>query len=199
MKTNIFGQDNIVVNGDGNTVIKEAIMKQKGISDDNLLVNIVNEVIRTNHEILYGQNPNCIYLAGFTRQHLDTIEKHITHGLVCENKKIEAIDMIDKTKTFMIDQLSSGWGTIPERTTAFYRSLIEKERILIIKGLSASRIPYKVNTFRGIIKTLDDAHLKDEYPKTDIIFIDYAAFLEKNYSQIGPYLSTNVIGIGFFA
>lgn len=60
----------------------------------------------------------------------------------------------------------------------------------MISGISKSKIPSgKADYARSIIKINDDAHFKNIFPKSDIIFVDSAAFLERSWEQLGTYIN----------
>lgn len=191
----INGDHNIFVNGDGNTIIKEILMKEKEISNAGSIINIVMETIRTNHEILNGKNPNSIYLAGFTEEHLDSLADNVRDGLHCNKKPNHYIDMTGKTKTYFYESLIGYKAKRDDWEKLFDDCLYNTNQVLVIKGLSKAKYRGVEILFRELIKTLDDAHNKGIHPKTDIVFIDYPSFLQKHYKSIGPYLATNLIGV----
>lgn len=63
--------------------------------------------------------------------------------------------------------------------------------ILIIIDFSKMKgtTPDRIGHVRSFIKTLDDAHFKDIQPKADLIFVDYASFLQEAWESIGIYLN----------
>lgn len=192
---NINGDHNIVISGDGNTIIKEVLMKEKEISNASSIINIVMETIRTNHEILNGKNPNSIYLAGFTEDHLNNLADNVLSGLHCNQKPNHYIDMTDQTKTYFYESLFGYKASRDDWGKLFDDCLYNTNQVLVIKGLSKSKYRGVQFLYRELIKALDDAHIYGIHPKTDIVFIDYPSFLQKHYDYIGPYLTTNLIGV----
>lgn len=190
----VNGNHNIVVSGDNNTIIKRILMQEKQISDKNSISNLIMRVIRINHEILKGHNPNSIYLAGFTANHLDALEEEVLGGLECNHKLCLFIDMKDQPESYLYEKIIGKKHPRSEWAKRADEKLYNTDQVLIIKALSKSKIKHSEGTFRDLIKALDDAHVKNIHPKTDIVFIDYASFLEKHYEEIGAYLTTNLTG-----
>lgn len=191
----VNGNDNIVVSGDNNTIIKKVLMQEKIISDKNSISNLIMKVVRINHEILKGHNPNSIYLAGFTDNHLDALEEGVMSGLECNHKQCLFIDMKDQPASYLYEKIVGSKVPRDQWAKRVDEKLYHSDQVLIIKTMSKSKIKHPEDTFRELIKTLDDAHFKNIHPKTDLVFIDYASFLEKHYEHIGTYLTTNLIGI----
>jgi hypothetical protein len=66
---------------------------------------------------------------------------------------------------------------------------LDTDYVLVFIGLSQSRLNRdKGGLNRSIIKINDDAHFKKISPRSDLVFIDQASFLEKNFKQLGNYI-----------
>jgi hypothetical protein len=66
---------------------------------------------------------------------------------------------------------------------------LDTDHVLVFNGLSKSRINRnKADLTRSIIKINDDAHFKNINPRSDLVFIDQASFLEKNFKQLKIYI-----------
>lgn len=194
---NINGSDNIIINGNDNTVsiIREVIKMQNKISDANKISSIILNQIQTNHELLRGKNPNSIYLAGLTKDHIDLLVNDAINGLLCANSGHTLIDASGLTLTALYNQIAgtigmSSHNAFLKLTDDFYHT----SQVVVIKSISKLKYSDCAGVCRDLIKILDDAHYKDIHPKTDLIFIDSALFLEKHYSVIGNYLTTNIVG-----
>lgn len=195
---NITGNNNIVINGSDNTIsiMKKVVSMQEKIFDSNAISSIILGQIQTNHELLQGVNPNSIYLAGINKAHIDDLVDDAQNILSCANIGYHFID----ASLFTLSQL---YKHIANLNNSFYndlfdgvaKTLYEMEQVFIIKNISKLKNKNRVDVCRELIKILDDAHLKNIHPKADLIFIDSATFLEKNYSIIGNYLSTNILGL----
>ena len=71
----------------------------------------------------------------------------------------------------------------------FEEILLNSHEVIVISNLSQSKIPSgKAEVARSLIKTNDDAHLRGIKSKSDILFIDYAAFLQRSWSYFGAYI-----------
>lgn len=66
--------------------------------------------------------------------------------------------------------------------------LLETDMAVVIKNWSLSKSKAIDDQYaRGLMKILDDAHFKDIYPKSNLIFVDYASYLEKYYDTFYTY------------
>ncbi len=55
--------------------------------------------------------------------------------------------------------------------------------------MSQSKIPTRKSWYaRSLIKTNDDAHFRGIKPQSDILFVDYACFLQRSWSELGSYI-----------
>lgn len=191
----VVGNNNIVIHGDGNVIVKEFLKMQKEVSQASAVMNIINYQIRENHEILKGHNPNCVYLAAFTPEHIELLEKDVLSGLSCTKIPHKLIDMTAKTENEIYEAIIGNKVPKSKINSLVEEQLFNTRQILVIKSLSKSKCTQKEIIYRWLIKILDDAHYKNVHPKTDLVFIDYASFLEKHFSSIGGYLTTNLTGI----
>lgn len=195
---NIAGNNNIVINGSDNniSIIKRVVSMQEKFFDSNVISNIILGQIRTNHELLQGVNPNSIYLAGINKTHIDDLADDAKNILACANMSYHFLDASQLT----LHQL---YKSIANLNDSFYddlyegvtKTLYEMNQVFIIKNISKLKSRDRVLICRELIKILDDAHLKGVHPRADLIFVDSAVFLEKNYNTIGNYLSTNILGL----
>ena len=71
----------------------------------------------------------------------------------------------------------------------FKEVLLGSDKVIIVSNLSQSKIPSrKSSQARSLIKINDDAHFDGIKPRSDLVFVDYAAFLQRSWSELGPYL-----------
>ena len=136
-------------------------------------------------------NPNAGYCVSFT-------EEHFTDHL---DKILEANEWLER-QTLLVDAenctfkkiASQLYGISPKSETEawkmFYEILLKSHKVVVISGISKSKIPSKkADRARSIIKINDDAHLQNIYPASDIVFVDSAAFLERSWRQLGTYIN----------
>lgn len=138
-----------------------------------------------------NSNPNAGYCVSFTEEHFD---EHLV-------KISEANEWLER-KTFIVNAenctfrkiASQLYGIMPKSETdawkMFYKILLESSNVVVISGISKSKIPSKKSDYaRSIIKINDDAHLMNISPASDIVFVDSAAFLERSWKQLGIYIN----------
>lgn len=135
-------------------------------------------------------NPNAGFFVSFT-------EEQITHNV---DKIISALEWLDRSHilieakncTFkeMAQQL---YDTKPKNThdawLMFQETFLNSNQVVLVSNISQSKIPTgKASTALSLLKTNDDAHLRGIKPKSDILFIDHASFLQRSWSELGTYI-----------
>jgi len=136
-------------------------------------------------------NPNAGYCVSFTKEHFDDHLVKISEA----NEWLERKTLIVNAENCTFKQIASQlYGTMPKSVTdawkMFYEILLETNNVVVISGLSKSKIPSKKSDYsRSIIKINDDAHLKNIFPTSDIVFVDSASFLERSWKQLGTYIN----------
>lgn len=168
------------------------------------IADLVAGVLEQNHIVMEGQNPNAIYLAGTTEDQLDKLDlavREITEELK-DNAAIQDfvgtifyLDARNKTYYQILNELAEHKASNSQE--AYYHveeNLHNNNWLVVIRGMSQCK-ESAVPCMRELIKFLDDAHLSGVHPRSDLIFIDSAAFLERHWSTIGSYVTTNIIGI----
>ena len=179
--------------------IKDYFDKLKRKKSSELLSEIIEMTFTENHLIQNGQNPNQLYFAGINKKELDRLEYFSTQYLKMVERKFIVIESKELTINKIIsDTLIKLEIEIEKKTDAwlskrFYDVLYFQDVVIIFKELSLSKTPNIQVFFREFIKVLDDAHMKNIKPRGDIVFIDYASFLEKQDEYISSYLKTNII------
>jgi hypothetical protein len=138
-----------------------------------------------------NENPNAGYFVAFTESQ---VEEHV-------NKIVSANEWLDR-KTIFIDAKDNSLRDIAsnlydvrpksnhEAWEMFSDILTKTNNVVVISNISRSKLSSMKSGFaRSIIKINDDAHFENCYPKSDILFIDSAVFLEKAWDEIGYYLN----------
>jgi hypothetical protein len=71
----------------------------------------------------------------------------------------------------------------------FKETLLTTDKAIVLSNLSRSKIPSRKSAkARSLIKINDDAHFDGIKPRSDLVFVDYAAFLQRSWPELGPYL-----------
>jgi hypothetical protein len=135
-------------------------------------------------------NPNAGYFLSFNEEQISHNMSAILNALEWLERKAVIIEAKDCTFKNMAMQL---YGTKPNDThdawLMFEEVLLTSDEVIVISNLSQSKIPSgKSGIARSLIKTNDDAHLRGIKPKSEILFIDYATFLQRSWSELGNYI-----------
>ncbi len=85
------------------------------------------------------------------------------------------------------------YGTKPnskrDAWNMFKEIQLNLDKVIVISNLSQSKVPSsKSSQARSLIKINDDAHFEAIKPKSDLVFVDYASFLQRSWSELGPYI-----------
>jgi hypothetical protein len=180
-----------------NKVLNQDLREQKDLLDWYLFHRSFNRyklflyaLFYNNHERLKGVNPNAGFIQIFDETHTQSIVKFTEDALIWLHRKYLIIDCRDKG-------IRSIGSVLPYEKCStfsdFYRLiqhyLLDTDYVLVFIGLSQSRLNKdKGELNRSIIKINDDAHFKKISPRSDLVFIDQASFLEKNFKQLGTYI-----------
>lgn len=147
----------------------------------------------TYKENLNNENPDSIYLCGITASALNHYEDIVINVLNELGKSYINVDAKDKTMSMFYKSFGVE-GNLYENATTIYNDLLYKDRYVIIKNLSKSKISKADSICREFIKRVDDAPLIEKvYAKGSLIFIDYPSFLEKHNEKLGYLLRSNCI------
>ena len=135
-------------------------------------------------------NPNAGYCVTFSEEHFDEHLKKISDANEWLERKTLLVDAKNCTFKKIASQLH---GITPRSETEawkmFHEILLKSRNVVVISGISKSKIPSKKSDYaRSIIKINDDAHLRNIFPTSDIVFVDSAAFLERSWRQLGTYI-----------
>ena len=136
-------------------------------------------------------NPNAGYCVSFTEEHFKNHLTKISEANEWLQRKTLLVDAKNCTFKKIASQL---YGIAPRSETEawnmFYEILLKSSNVVVISGISISKIPSRKSDYaRSIIKINDDAHLSNIFPASDIVFVDSAAFLERSWQQLGTYIN----------
>mgnify|MGYP003981002585 CR=1 FL=1 len=135
-------------------------------------------------------NPNAGFIACFSEEQIaDSISK-ILEAIRWLNKDFVHIDADKCTFKGMAEQIS---GAKPKRSTDAWimleELLLKTDKVVVISNISNSKIPSKKSWHaRSVIKINDDAHLRGIRPRSEIVFVDHACFLQRSWSELGAYI-----------
>ena len=149
----------------------------------------LNALYTSNHQD-DKSNPNAGYFIAFTENQIDIHLQKILEANEWIERETIFVDAKNCTFRNMAGQL---YGTEPksvrEAWEMFYEMLLGSNNVVVISGISKSKIASMKSSYaRGILKINDDAHFKKIYPESDIIYVDSAAFLERSWMELGTYI-----------
>jgi hypothetical protein len=136
-------------------------------------------------------NPNAGYFVTFSEEQLQDCINKIIEANEWLERSIVLIDAKDCTFAAMAKQL---FGTEPnsrlDAWKMFEEVLLGSNKVIVLSNISKSKIASRKSGFaRMIIKINDDAHIKKIKPKSDILFVDSAGFLERSWDELGDYIN----------
>ncbi len=135
-------------------------------------------------------NRNAGFLVAFSDEQMEGMRDSCCKALARMGRPVRVINAAGKRYIEIVSEttgveLSSKWSASEAMTSL----LEDSEDVVFIEAFSRSLANNKSGYLRDWIKTLDDAHLKNKTPRCDLIFLDSAAFLQRVWPSIGPYLT----------
>ncbi|MCP4371968.1 MAG: hypothetical protein GY797_28195 [Deltaproteobacteria bacterium] len=135
-------------------------------------------------------NPNAGYFVSFSEEQINQNINNIVNALEWFGRDHILIEAKDCTFKSMAKQLK---GANPNSThdawIMFEEILLKSNEVVIISNMSQSKIPTRKSWYAGsLIKINDDAHFRGIKPQSDILFVDYACFLQRSWSELGSYI-----------
>lgn len=126
---------------------------------------------------------------GFTDPHLHEIEESTVAALTKLGRDYIRLDARGKSFTQIAQEaFVTPFKTNYDAYLAFKDLLTTTEKVVIMTGSSMSKKSVFPGVIRDLVKTVDDAHLQGVHPSSALIFIDYAAYLQKVWPLVGEYL-----------
>jgi len=145
-----------------------------------------------NYKIIREHMHRTGFLVGFDSSHIMGISQEVRSSLKDIGREYIIIEANGKS---FIDCIRSFTGKDYHKNYEAFSDLkdllINGNKVVVFKEFSKSKIRTKNEKClmtRSIIKIFDNTHLPDIYPLSDLIFIDYADFLQKCWYNIGAYL-----------
>jgi len=151
----------------------------------------VHSLFYQNH-VLTNKNPNTGFVVCYSNEQIEANTDAIINAVEWEMRKPHVINAAGKTYR-QLGEILTGF---PHRenyevSKSFKEVLLTDDRVIVFQGLSNMKttLENKIRYAYGLIKVLDDAHFDGIIPKADLIFIDYARFLQDAWKNIGAYLN----------
>lgn len=158
------------------------------------LAAFLNYSFLRNKKLSHGKNPDSIYLAGFTEEHIQHLKDQAIEVITDNKRPVLVVECKGRTwRKAISEAVSLEFKTNTEAYEYLENLQKETNTALLVVELSRCKVRTPQNYTRSLIKNIDDAHFKGIYPESDLIFVDYASFLEKHWQYIGLYLRVNTL------
>jgi hypothetical protein len=145
-----------------------------------------------NHKIMRGHSLRTGFLVGFDSDHITEIYRQVQSSLDSIGREYIIVEANGKSFVDCVKSFTRrDYHIIHDAFVDLKEILLDSNKVVVFKEFSKSKIRTrgkKCSTTRSIIKILHDAHLSDTMPLSDLIFIDYADFLQHCWHSISPYL-----------
>ena len=164
------------------------------MKESNYLKKLFEKVFHTNHKVKRGQTHDSVYLIGLNNESINNLARNSKVALLTLKREFKIINCKNKTfKEIAKDLCGEMYSSEKKAWDAMEDIQLYKDIVIVFKELSKAKLyREKIFYFKNLIKITDDAHYKGISPKSDIVFIDSATFLEKYYEEIGLYLVYNL-------
>jgi hypothetical protein len=141
---------------------------------------------------------NALFFVGFLPSHLDYLAKELKQIVSNLLREVKVLDARGKS----LIQMSSEVTGLTVRTNydaenSIRDHLANTDMALIIREISAANFTKHRRgeagaQAQGLIKALDSLREASGRLRGDLIFVDYASFLEKSWDDLGVYIEFNV-------
>lgn len=153
------------------------------------VIDFLRQLFTQNHIDLDGKNPQTAFLVAWQDHQIDRLADLAQHASTRLGRKSVLVDAANKTpRSFYNDIAGAQARSANEAAHIVADMLYDDDVVVIIKAISKLNDTGKNQHARWIAKVIDDAHFDRVHPKADIVFVDYASFLEKSYRVLGPYV-----------
>ena len=179
-------------------IFKKDLREQTDLLQWYMFHNIFNKHKLFVHSLFYqnhvqrSKNPNAGFVVCYSDEQITANTSAIINAVEWEKRKSLLINATDKTYRQLGEMLTG----FPHRENyevikSFKEVLLTADKVIVIQGLSMMKttLENKRRYAYGLIKVLDDAHFDGIIPKADLIFVDYARFLQDTWKNIGSYLN----------
>jgi len=138
-----------------------------------------------------GKNPNSGYVVCYNAEQLEINTKKVAEAIEWEGRNPVIVNATDKTFR-QVGQMITGiqYSGNYETSKEIKDLLLRSNKVFVFQGISQMRgtTQEKIKHVRSFIKILDDAHFDNIQPNSELIFVDYAKFLQDAWEHIGIYL-----------
>ncbi len=145
-----------------------------------------------NHKIMKGHNHRAGFIVGFDSNHIKVISEEVRLALDSIGREYVIVEASGKSFTGCIRSFTGKDYHVNHAAFSDLKEiLLNANKTVVFREFSKSKIRTRIekcSIVRSIIKILDNAHLSDIRPLSDLIFIDYADFLQCCWHTIGTYL-----------
>ncbi len=159
------------------------------------LKSLLTIVFMETYYISDNKNPTSIFLIGFTQSQLNSVERETTDSLSEINRDYRIIDCENLAEKEIIDVINKKYSySMDEALNNLQKTFKNDQIVYIVKNLSNSRIAGEKGVYaRNMMDILQKSNKNSLSSRTDIIFIDYASFLEKNWDLLGNHIIYNYL------
>jgi hypothetical protein len=143
-----------------------------------------------NHRIKKGVNPKCAFVVAFHENRIEPIMRHTENSLQHLEREYKIFDLKGKrVRQISVDLPCEYFDVTNDLLSHLIDLLLNTDNVILIKELSLFTTQHnKTNIAKSLIKALDEAHYDNIIPKADLVFVDYASFLQRSWKSIGAYL-----------
>lgn len=160
------------------------------------LVQLVLGTLEQNQLIGKGQNNNGVFFCYFDSRQQETMLAAAVTAAKASQREAIVIDAGDKGIKEIAHMIGGLYSNPLNESDAYYKIedyINNNGDILVFTGISSSKIKNKSGFIRSLLKILDDGHFKNIQPKGDLVFVDTASFLDKNWDELNAYIFTNIV------
>jgi hypothetical protein len=137
------------------------------------------------------ENPDGLFFYGFSDSQIDELASDIAVFLPRLARPFVIVDCRGKSLARIVGEaagVTDGPVTIQKTWTALERRLQHETWTTVFVRFSQAKVTQRPMHARSIIKILDDAHFDGIRAASDIVFIDFASFLEEAWEDVSVYL-----------
>jgi hypothetical protein len=129
---------------------------------------------------------------GFDSDHIAGISKQVRFALDSVGREYIAIEANGKSFADCVKSFTKrDYHITHDAFVDLKKMLLNSSKTVVFKEFSKSKIRTKgekCSMIRSVIKIIDNAHFSNIRPLSDLIFIDYADFLQHCWHSISTYL-----------
>ncbi len=134
------------------------------------------------------QNPDVGFFVGFTKEQMASHAMNIASAVTSLDREPLVLDAPSGTYIDLAEKMTAvRYSDDVDAKEGIRNVLRSSHRVFIIKEISKLQTDNnRAHLARHMIKARDDAHSP---PNSELIFVDYGAFLQKAWEHIGIYIT----------